>query len=348
MNNNTLRGELQMDAPLNKLNTWFVGGNAKQLYLPADVHDLSEFLKQLPLDDQPIFMGLGSNVLIRDGGIPNTVILTQGRLNKLELLDADSSPLSHAINCVTSPLVGEVDSEGVGRGVIKSNHKIFYAQAGVTCAKVAKFCVANDMAQGEFFAGIPGTIGGALAMNAGAFGGETWPRVVAVETIDRLGEVRIRTPDEYQISYRTVSPLPLVPSGAQAGEGRVRVPEWFVGAYFQLPVGDGQETQQRIKALLAKRKETQPIGLPSCGSVFKNPPGDYAARLIEDCGLKGYRIGGAEVSPKHANFIINIGDSTAQDIEMLIHYVQEQVAKKYQIQLVTEVRMLGLTKESKK
>ncbi|MSP53857.1 MAG: UDP-N-acetylmuramate dehydrogenase [Gammaproteobacteria bacterium] len=312
MNSKTLRGELQSDAPLSKLNTWFVGGNAKQLYLPADVNDLSEFLKQLPLDDEPIFIGLGSNVLIRDGGIPNTVILTQGRLNKLEL-----------------------DCRGDQRVAPTAlpNHKIFYAQAGVTCAKVAKFCVANNMVQGEFFAGIPGTVGGALAMNAGAFGGETWPRVVAVETIDRLGKVHLRTADEYQISYRTV----IAPAK-----------EWFVGAYFQLPIGDGKETQQRIKALLAKRKESQPIGLPSCGSVFKNPPGDHAARLIEVSGLKGYRIGGAEISPKHANFIINIGDATAQDIEMLIHYVQEQVAKKHQIQLVTEVHILGVAKESKK
>lgn len=298
-----LRGELQIDAPLNKLNTWFVGGNAKQAYLPADIEDLSEFLKQLPLEDEPIFLGLGSNVLIRDGGIPNTVILTQGQLNKLELVDDEK--------------------------------KIFYAQAGVTCAKVAKFCVATNLAEGEFFAGIPGTVGGALAMNAGAFGGETWPRVVSVETIDRLGNVRKRTPDEYQISYRTV----IAPAK-----------EWFVGAYFQLPKGDpkgdGQETQQRIKALLAKRKETQPIGLPSCGSVFKNPPGDHAARLIECSGLKGYSIGGAQISPKHANFIINIGDATAQDIEMLIHYIQDKIAQEHQVQLQTEVRMLGIAKEN--
>ena len=319
MNSKTLRGELQSDAPLSKLNTWFVGGNAKQLYLPADVNDLSEFLKQLPLDDQPMFMGLGSNVLIRDGGIPNTVILTQGQLKELALVDISSTSVSPA-------------KAGIQERVLP-NHKIFYAQAGVTCAKVAKFCVANNLVEAEFFAGIPGTVGGALAMNAGAFGGETWPRVVAVETIDRLGKVHLRTADEYQISYRTV----IAPAK-----------EWFVGAYFQLPIGDGKETQQRIKALLAKRKESQPIGLPSCGSVFKNPPGDHAARLIEECGLKAYRIGGAEISPKHANFIINIGDATAQDIEMLIHYVQEQVAKKHQIQLVTEVDILGVAKESKK
>jgi len=335
-----LRGELQQNASLTKLNTWFVGGEAKQLYLPADVADLSVFLKNLPLDDEPIFIGLGSNLLIRDGGIPNTVILTQGRLNELKLVE--EIPLSHAINCVispargevnfTSPLAGEVDSEGVGKGVIKSNHKIFYAQAGVTCAKVAKFCVANNLVEGEFFAGIPGTVGGALAMNAGAFGGETWPRVVAVETIDREGQIHTRTPDEYDISYRTV-------------KGPMK--EWFVGAYFQLPIGDGAETQQRIKALLAKRKETQPIGLPSCGSVFKNPPGDHAARLIEASGLKGYRIGGAQVSPKHANFIINTGDATAQDIEMLINYVQETVAAKHQVQLVTEVRTVGIANENR-
>ena len=301
-----LRGELQLNAPLTKLNTWFVGGHAKQLYLPADIDDLSIFLKQLPLDDEPVFLGLGSNVLIRDGGIPNTVILTQGRLNQLALVDSSVIP---------------------AKAGIQEAHKIFYAQAGVTCAKVAKFCVANNLIEGEFFAGIPGTVGGALAMNAGAFGGETWPRIVVLQTIDRLGNVHLRMPDEYEINYRTV----VTPAK-----------EWFVGAYFQLPIGDGQETQQRIKALLAKRKETQPIGLPSCGSVFKNPPGDHAARLIEASGLKGYSIGGAQISPKHANFIINTGDATAQDIEMLIQYVQDTIYKEHQVELATEVRMLGV------
>ena len=322
MSNKTLRGELHMNAPLSKLNTWFVGGNAKQAYLPADVEDLSEFLKQLPLEDEPVFIGLGSNVLIRDGGIPNTVILTQGRLNELRMINELPSPYS-----LPQAVEGKLED------------KFFYVGAGVTCAKVAKFCVANNMVQGEFFAGIPGTVGGALAMNAGAFGGETWPRVIAVETIDRMGKVRQRTPDEYEISYRTV-----VGPGIGDPE-QAESQEWFVGAYFQLPNGDGQETQQRIKALLAKRKETQPIGLPSCGSVFKNPPGDHAARLIEASALKGYSIGGAQVSPKHANFIINTGDATAQDIELLIHYIQDKVYQVHQIRLQTEVRMLGVANE---
>lgn len=344
-----LRGELQLNAPLTKLNTWFVGGNAKQLYLPADLADLAKFIKNLPLDDEPLFIGLGSNLLIRDSGIPNTVILTQGRLNELKLIDELS--LLEAL-CNSRKLE------------IKSGQKIFYAQAGVTCAKVAKFCVANNLVQGEFFAGIPGTVGGALAMNAGAFGGETWPRVVAVATVDREGKIHTRTPDEYEISYRTVrgpgipvysrmkeeqlnSPSSAIDDGDFSLDGGVKqLREWFVGAYFQLPIGNGHETQQRIKALLAKRKETQPIGLPSCGSVFKNPQGDHAARLIEASGLKGYRIGGAEVSPKHANFIINTGDATAQDIEMLINYVRATVASKYHIQLITEVRIVGIANEN--
>ena len=288
---------LQQNVSLVKFNTWRVGGLAHQLYEPANLADLAHFLPTLATDDHPIWLGLGSNVLIRDGGISNTVILTSPGLNTLELLD-DAT---------------------------------FRAEAGVTCAKVAKFCVKHHFSKGTFFAGIPGTVGGALAMNAGAFGGETWENVVAVETIDRDGEIRLRTPSEYQIGYRSVR-------GPGLTDGS---PEWFVAGHFKLPIGDGPASEQSIKELLKRRSETQPIGLPSCGSVFRNPPGDYAARLIEDCGLKGYEIGGAQVSPKHANFIINTGTASADDLEKLINYVREVVKDKKGVELVPEVRFLG-------
>lgn len=289
---------ISYQASLAKLNTWRVGGAAKQLYQAPSLEALIEFLPTLAIDDIPVWIGLGSNVLIRDGGIPNTVILTNPGLGQLSML----------------------------------SETVFRAEAGVTCAKVAKFCVKHDLDKGEFFAGIPGTVGGALRMNAGAFGGETWSAVVAVETINQQGEIHLRDAAEYQAGYRSV-----------AGPGlTIGKPEWFVAGHFSLPKGDGQATQQRIKALLKKRGETQPIGLPSCGSVFRNPPGDFAARLIEACDLKGYRIGAAEVSPKHANFIINIGNATAKDIEQLIAHVQATVLEQKGIELHAEVKFLGV------
>lgn len=292
-----LLGKKLQDTPLKKLNSWRVGGVAKQLYKPASLADLANFLPTLAVDDIPIWLGLGSNVLIADAGIAHTVILTQAGLKSMRLLGDNS----------------------------------FRLEAGVTCAKAAKFCVAHDFVEGEFFAGIPGTIGGALAMNAGAFGGETWSHVIAVETIDRQGNIRTRYPEEFQISYRCVKGV-----GVTEGE-----PEWFVAGYFTLPKGDGQQTKMNIKALLQKRNQSQPIGLPSCGSVFINPKDDHAGRLIEACNLKGFCLGGAQVSNKHANFIINTGEATAQDIMTLITHVRQSVLDTFSIDLQTEVRFLG-------
>ncbi|MDP6994328.1 MAG: UDP-N-acetylmuramate dehydrogenase, partial [Woeseiaceae bacterium] len=177
----------------------------------------------------------------------------------------------------------------------------------------------------EFFAGIPGTLGGALAMNAGAHGSETWERVRSVTTIDRRGDLHDRTPDEYEIAYRSV---------------KGPADEWFVGAELQFEP-DANPSMDTLKKMLARRKDTQPLGLPSCGSVFRNPPDDHAARLIESCGLKGCRIGEAEVSGKHANFIINRGDATALDVENLILHVQQTVSDTTGIELVPEVRVVG-------
>jgi len=287
------QGKLIANAPMARLNSWHVGGRAKRLYTPSDLQDLRLFLTTLATTDEPLWLGLGSNVLIRDGGVNSTVILTLGGIKALDLLNAET----------------------------------FRAEAGVTCAKAAKFCVKNDFANAEFFAGIPGTIGGALAMNAGAFGHETWQYVIAVETIDKQGKLRKRYPQEYRIGYRSI-----------AGPK-----EWFVAAYFQLPKGDGKRTAEHIKALLKKRNASQPIGVPSCGSVFTNPPGDHAARLIEASGLKGHHIGGAKVSPKHANFIINTGEATAADIETLILLIQARVLQQQKIKLMPEVRIFGTT-----
>jgi UDP-N-acetylmuramate dehydrogenase len=203
-----------------------------------------------------------------------------------------------------------------------------YIEAGVPCARVARFCVDNGLVEAEFLAGIPGTMGGALAMNAGAFGGETWAIVECVEMLNRNGVTHLRTPSEFEIGYRSVK---------KPNE------EWFLAAELRLKKGDTSSSLQHIKALLEKRAVTQPTNLPSCGSVFKNPQGDYAARLIEKSGLKGYRIGGACVSEKHANFIVNMNKATAADIEALIDYVQAQVKKQCSVDLQTEVCKVGVT-----
>jgi UDP-N-acetylmuramate dehydrogenase len=287
-----LRGELIRDELLSRHTTWRVGGPARTFYRPADSADLIEFLHQLPADESLLWLGLGSNLLVRDAGFRGTVIATQGRLEALELK---------------------------GEGLIR-------AEAGVFCAKVARFAAREGLCGAEFLAGIPGTMGGALAMNAGAFGGETWEQVVKVETVDRHGEVRERMPDEFEIGYRSVK--------GQEGE-------WFLATWIRLSAGDVTAAQERIRQLLAKRSATQPVGLPSCGSVFRNPEGDHAARLIEAAGLKGTRIGGACVSEKHANFIINEGGASAQDIEQLIRKVQNEVEAVHGVRLQTEVKIVG-------
>ena len=231
-----LRGELKTGESMSAHTSWRVGGPADKCYRPADLEDLQQFLAGLP-DNEPVFwVGLGSNLLVRDGGIRGTVILPFGGLDALELLDGDR----------------------------------IRAGAGVTCAKVARFAARAGLTGAEFLAGIPGTMGGALAMNAGAFGGETWPLVRAVQTLDHAGELHQRTVQDYQVSYRTV----VGPEN-----------EWFVSVELQLKPGDTEAAQARIRSLLERRSATQPTQQPSCGSVFRNPPDDFAARLIESCGL---------------------------------------------------------------
>jgi UDP-N-acetylmuramate dehydrogenase len=287
-----LRGELRRDEPLARYTSWRVGGPAACLYRPADRDDLANFLAGLPADEPLFWLGLGSNVLIADSGFPGTVIHTQGRLDTLKMTSAD---------CL-------------------------YAEAGVACAKAARFATRRDLIGIEFLAGIPGTIGGALAMNAGAWGGDTWSHVERVETIDQQGRVHSRSPGDFVVGYRHVDG----PDG-----------EWFLAAELRLERGDGTAAAARIRELLDRRNATQPTGLPSCGSVFRNPPGDHAARLIEAAGLKSMRIGGAQVSSKHANFIINTGDASAADIAALIDHVQAEVERTSGVRLIPEVHRIG-------
>jgi UDP-N-acetylmuramate dehydrogenase len=286
-----LRGRVLYDEPLARHTSWRVGGPADVLFKPADKQDIATFFKSLPMEMPLLWLGLGSNLLVRDGGVRGVVIETHGALSDLQRLSETE----------------------------------VWCDAGVPCAKLAKQCAKWNLGPAEFFAGIPGTLGGALAMNAGAFGGETWRHVVQVETINRHGEIKRRMHGEYEVAYRHVQ-------GPRD--------EWFLGAHLSFTASD-VNGEAEIRALLARRKESQPIGEASCGSVFTNPPGHHAAKLIESAGLKGFRIGGAAVSTKHANFIINEAAATAAEIEQLIAHVQATVRQQYGVELKPEVRVVG-------
>jgi UDP-N-acetylmuramate dehydrogenase len=283
---------LHFKEPMARHVSWRAGGRADRFYVPKDLKDLCTFLKTVSPEEPVLFVGLGSNLLVRDGGLRGTVVLTH------------QAKLAPAL-----------------RG------GMIHAHAGVASPKVARFAALNHLAGAEFMAGIPGTVGGALAMNAGCYGAETWDIAARAVTVDRSGELHERARGEFEIGYRHCH------SPRQ---------EWFVGAYFRLQPGDGDASRARIKEFLAQRIATQPLQLPNAGSVFRNPPGDHAARLIESCGLKGLQRGGARVSEKHANFIVNPeGAASAADIEWLILEVKKIVLEKTGVHLVPEVRIVG-------
>jgi len=288
-----LRGVMRFQEPMAKHTSWKVGGPAERFYIPADLTDLSNFLTQCSTDTTLIWLGLGSNILVRDGGIKGTVIAFAGVLEELSRCGSD--------------------------GVL--------AGAGVSCNKFARYTVTAGYSGVEFLAGIPGTIGGALAMNAGAFGGETWDYVRNATTISRDGTIRTRPRADFEPGYRFV---------------KLPEQEWFIAAEFQLAPDPEHTAPARLKELLARRAASQPTGQFSCGSVFRNPPGDHAGRLIDACGLKGTRVGKARVSDKHANFIINEGQASAMDIEQLIQYLQQQVREQTGVHLQPEVQIIGI------
>jgi UDP-N-acetylenolpyruvoylglucosamine reductase len=314
-----LRGKLSRDVPMRKYTSWRTGGNAERMYQPADLEDLRMFLRGLPADEPLYAVGLGSNLLVRDGGFHGTVLLLHGTMSALHI---------------------EMDGS-------------VYVGAGVPGAKLARFAAAHNLHGAEFFVGVPGTMGGMLAMNAGCYGSETWEKVLRVLTMNRRGEVHVRPTRDYEIGYRHVELREKGEEGRGKGGNTVRgeatlpssplsLPqEFFVAAWMQFTRGDGESARQEIKALLSKRIASQPLSLPNAGSVFRNPPGDHAARLIEQCGLKGKQIGGAQVSEKHANFIVNTGAATAEDIEKLIYEVQATVEERTGIKLHPEVKIIG-------
>ena len=286
-----VQGEIRYDEPMSRHTSWRAGGPAEVFFIPASVEDLATFLSELDRDTPVFWLGVGSNLLVRDGGIRGVVVSATKMLRQLERLDT----------------------------------YLVRAGAGLPCTQLARQCIRWGLGPSEFFAGIPGTVGGALTMNAGAHGEETWGRVESVRSIDRNGDIHERAPAEYTVGYRSV-------------KGPAN--EWFLEGTFRFDP-EAKPSMETMKAMLERRSRTQPLGLPSCGSVFRNPPGDFSARLIEAAGLKGYRIGGAEVSEKHANFIINRDDATGADIEQLIEHVRQTVLDVHGIKLVHEVRIVG-------
>lgn len=295
------RGEIRSKEPMARHVSWRAGGVAARAALPVDLDDCAALLAALPADEPVLMVGLGSNLLIRDGGYGGTVMFTHGALKKLQI----------------------------------ENDGSIYAEAGVASPKVARFAATHDLQGAEFLAGIPGTVGGALAMNAGCYGSETWPFVEKALLLNRRGEKVIRTPGDFEIGYRHVRAL-------KAND------EVFAGAWFRFECGPGGESRERIRSLLEKRISSQPLQLPNAGSVFRNPPGDHAARLIEAAGLKGLKLGGAQVSEKHANFIVNPqGAAKASEIEMLIGQIQAVVLQKFGVELECEVRIIGQEEQGK-
>ena len=286
-----LKGELRFNEPLSKHTSWRVGGIAQRFYRPDSVEDLANFLSQLSIDEPLLWLGLGSNLLIRDGGFSGTVIATSGKLQGLEIDD-----------------------------------KVVTAEVGVYCGKLAKKAAKSNLSGAAFLAGIPGTFGGALAMNAGAYQCDTWTSVIEATTIDRAGILHIRQCSDFKVSYRHVE---------------MPVDEWFVAAKLRLEVGNSDEELEEIKTLLKRRNISQPTNQSCAGSVFRNPDGDFSGKLIESGGFKGLSIGGASVSEKHANFIVNDGTATAADIEALIQLVQQKVEQTHGVSLIPEIRIAG-------
>ena len=321
-----LRGTLAHSMPLAKHTSWRTGGPADTLFVPADRDDLAAFLRQLPAAEPLTVLGLGSNTLVRDGGVRGTVVVLHNPGATVAIVDG-----------------------------------LVYADAALASPKLARFAANHGCAEAEFLAGIPGSVGGALAMNAGCYGGETWRYVARVEVVTRDGRFAVRTPADYAIGYRSVrlraAGPPQGAHGAPSG-GSAAAPaagvgghpsaedspcgDIFTAAWFRFPAGDAAAARARIKDLLARRIAAQPLSLPNAGSVFRNPPGDHAARLIESCGLKGFARGGARVSEKHANFIVNPrGAGLAADIEALIAHVRATVRDRTGVDLEPEVRIVG-------
>ena len=284
-------GDCSYDESMAKHTSWRVGGRADLFYSPKSRKDLVYFLSCIDPNLPIAWIGRGTNILVRDAGIRGVVISTKSFLKEIE----------------------------------KTSEYLYKVEAGVACVELALFCQKNGIGPAAFFSGIPGSIGGALTMNAGSFGMETWDLVKEVEVINEKGDISFLEKESFDIAYRTVTfPFRL----------------WFLSCSMSLS-SDEQTTKDNLIELRNQRIRTQPLSENTCGSVFKNPPGNYAGALIERSGLKGFKIGSASISEKHANFIVNEGGATARDIENLIKHTRQAVREKFDIDLQPEVRIIG-------
>jgi len=281
------------DVSMKKYNSWRVGGIAEN-YVEVSSEAALQKIFSINKVKKPItVIGVGSNLLIRDGGIKGTVI-----------------NLSRGL-----------------KSIFLDQHLIF-AECGISCSSLARFSAKNNKKNCAFLAGIPGSVGGALAMNAGCYGGEIWQFISKVKIMNHKGDIRIKDKQSFKIGYRSV---------------KKKEDEIFIGAWFDFPSKENNDEneEQKIDDLLKLRRSSQPLNWPTAGSTFRNPEKNFAAKLIEEVGLKGFQIGDARISNKHANFIENIGDATAKDIEQLIYLAQEKVEKLKKIRLQLEVKIIG-------
>jgi len=284
---------VKLDEPMKNHTSFKVGGPADILVTPVSVSQLSQILKLCKNKSVPVFvMGNGTNLIVRDKGIRGVVVKIFDNLNQFTVKD-----------------------------------DIITAYAGILLSRVSTIAYENGLTGLEFACGIPGTLGGAVAMNAGAYGGEMKDVVVETEYMDKDGEIRVVRDDGHQFGYRT--------SFIQKNSGIV------IKTSMKLKKGNKEEIKALMDDLTQRRQEKQPLEMPSAGSIFKRPEGYFAGKLIEDCGLRGHRIGGAEVSQKHCGFIVNTGDAKAKDILDLIEYIRNTVKMKFGVDMQTEVRIVG-------
>lgn len=285
-----VKGRIEKDYPLKTLCTWKIGGPGKIVYWPQEQEDLVRIVLWCRTQKKPfVLLGRGSNVLLPDEGL-NCLVIVSTELKNISWLE-----------------------------------NIVQVEAGYPLMLLARECAKRSLQGLEFAAGIPGTVGGALAINAGAYGGEIGGLVRELTVLTPEGKRIVLPREEIAFGYRC--------SSLQAKK------YYILESTFELQVNDSKILLERIREFNSKRKNTQPLEFPNAGSVFRNPQGHSAARLIEAAGWKGYRVGGAQVSEKHANFIVNRGDAKAAEVRELIQLIQTDVFHKFGIQLQTEVKM---------
>lgn len=290
----SLGAVVEENAPMSKYTSFKTGGNADLLIIPASVDSLSQIIKKCKeLNVKPFVMGNGSNLLVTDNGYKGVIIKIGSNLSSIKLLD------DNTIECET----------------------------GTMMKALCNFALDNSLTGLEFAFGIPGNLGGAVYMNAGAYGGEMKDVLYSCTHIDSDGNIGTLTKDQLDLGYRR---------SAYTDNGYT-----IISATLKLQKGDKTEIKEDMSDKLHRRKEKQPLEFPSAGSTFKRPEGYFAGALIEDCNLKGYTIGGAQVSEKHAGFVINRGGATSTDILNLIKHIQNTVFEKHGVKLETEVIIIG-------